>query len=54
MHEINERMQSFRPHIGVHPPIAEAGMVVTAQMEPTVVEHVSLHPDSGGTTGNLQ
>ena len=36
MHEINERMQSFRPHIGVHPPIAEAGMVVTAADEAKV------------------
>ena len=54
MHGVNERRQSFRPYVRINPPIAQTGMVVTAQMEPAVIEHIPFHSDAGRTTCNLQ
>ena len=46
MHGIGKRSETIWPHITIHPPVAQTGVVGAAQMEPPIIQHEAFHTDA--------
>ena len=51
---VGERLQAVRPDAAVDPPVAQSGGVRAAGMEPAVVEHEPLDPQTRGPADQVQ
>ncbi len=53
-HTVDQRAQPVGPHVLGDDPVAQAGAVVAAAAEPSVVEHEPLHAERGRAIGEVE